>query len=109
MQNGNLYWDIEFTGLYNGVEDCYGHEETSISVESHDFADVYKKAKAMYEALLKTCPDKVYCARVYLRDDGSVSPCNNRGIYVTHYINNEHVTEFFSVGAAKCMCLTWRV
>lgn len=106
--HGNLYWEIEFSGLYNGAEDCYASEEVNILVESHDFADAYKKAEAMYAALLKTHPDKVYCAHIYLRDDGSVSPSNHRGIYATHYINDDHVTAFFSVGADKCWRLTWR-
>ncbi len=105
---GNLYWEIEFTGLYNGAEDCNTCEETHVSVEGHDFADAYNKAEAMYAALLKTHPDKVYCAHVYLRDDRSVSPCNDRGIYVTHYISDENVTAFFSVGADRCLRLTWR-
>jgi len=108
MQKGNLYWEIEFTGLYNGAEDCAACEEVNISVESHNFADAYKKAEAMYAALLKTHPDKVYCAHVYLRDDGSVSPCNGRGIYVTHYIDSDKINAFFAVGADKCLRLTWR-
>jgi len=106
--HGNLYWEIEFAGLYNGAEDCHACEETNVSVQGHDFADVYKKAEAMYDALLKTNPDKVYCAHVYLRDDGSVPPCNTRGIYVSHYIHDEHIAAFFSVGADRCLRLTWR-
>lgn len=105
---GNLYWDIEFTGLYKGAEDCRACEEAHISVQSHDFADAYKKAAAMYDALLKTNPDRVYCAQVYLRDDGSVSPCNDRGIYTSNYILDENISAFFSVGADKCMRLTFR-
>lgn len=105
---GNLYWEFQFIGLFGGAEDCHANEEVNISVESHNFADAYKKAEAMYMALLKTHPDKVYCAHVYLRDDGSVSPCNDRGIYASHYIHNENITAFFSAGADKCMRLTWR-
>lgn len=105
---GNLYWEFQFTGLFDGAEDCCANEDVDISVSSHDFATAYKKAEAMYNALLIINPDRVYCAHVYLRDAGSVSPCNNRGIYASHYINNENIPEFFSVGADKCMHLTWR-
>ena len=108
MSKGNLYWEIEFTALYHGAEGCQACEEVSVSVESHDFADAYAKAEAMYDALLKTNPGKVYCAHIYLRDDGSVSPGNERGIYATHYINDDRVAAFFSVGADKCLRLTWR-
>lgn len=108
MKNGNLYWNFQFTGLYNGTEDCRASEEVHVSVESHGFADAYKRAEAMYTALLRTRPDKVYCAYITLRDDGSVSPCNGRGIYATHYISDENITAFFSAGADKCLRLTWR-
>lgn len=106
--HGNLYWVIEFTGLYNGVEGCDGNEEVHISVRSYVFADAYKRAEAMYEALLKTHPSNVYCARISLRDDGSVSHSNRYKIYASNYINEDNITAFFSAGADNCMRLTWR-
>lgn len=105
---GNLYWNFQFTGLFDGAEDCYANEETSISVSSHDFATAYKQAEAMYSALLKLHPDRVYCAQVYLRDDDSVQPSASHHIYVTHYIDSDKINAFFSVGADKCLRLTWR-
>lgn len=104
---GNLYWEIQFTVLYHGVADCNGDEQTHVAVQSHDFADAYKKAAAMYGAVLKTQPDRVYCAQVYLRDDGSVEHQASYGIYTTHYILDENTTAFFSVGADKCLRLTF--
>ena len=105
---GNLYWEIQFTALYHGVEDCYGDEQTSIAVQSHDFADAYKKAEAMYDAVLKTHPSRIYCAQVYLREDGTARPGAQHGIYVTNYILEENIAAFFSAGADKCLRLTWR-
>lgn len=105
---GNLYWDFQFTGLFDGAEDCFANEETIIAVRSHDFATAYKKAKVMYDALLKLHPDSVYCGYVYLRDDGTVSPSAAHHIYCTHHIDSEKMNAFFSVGADKCLRLTWR-
>ena len=105
---GNLYWNFQFTGLFDGAEDCYANEDVSISVSSHDFADAYAKAEAMYTALLKLHPGRVYCAQVYLRDDDTVKPSANHHIYVTHYIDSDKISAFFSVGADKCLRLTWR-
>lgn len=105
---GNLYWNFQFTGLFDGAEDCHANEEVDISVSSHDFATAYKQAEAMYHALLKLHPDCVYCAHVYLRDDFSVSPSANSGIYVTHFIDSDKINAFFSAGADRCLRLTWR-
>lgn len=104
---GNLYWEIQFTALYNGVADCRGDEQTHVAVQSHDFADAYEKAAAMYDAVLKTQPDRVYCAQVFLRDDGSVQPSAQYGIYVSRYILDEKISAFFSAGADKCLRLTF--
>lgn len=105
---GNLYWNFQFTGLFDGAEDCYANEDVDISVSSHDFATAYKQAEAMYYALLKLHPDRVYCGQVYLRDDGTSHPGARHGIYVTHYIDSEKLNAFFAVGADRCLRLTWR-
>lgn len=106
---GNLYWDFQFAGLFDGAEDCYANEEIAIGVRSHDFATAYKQAKAMYDALLKLHPDSVYYGQVHLRDDGTAITGVAHHIYCTHYIDSEKMNAFFSVGADKCLRLTTRI
>ena len=108
MQKGNLYWEISFTALYHGGTDCSDAENINVSVNAHDFTDAYNKAEKMYSAVLKACPDTVYCAVVTLRDDGTAIPSAKYAIYQTNYIHKEDLAEFFSVGADKCLRLTER-
>ncbi len=105
---GNLYWEISFTALYHGAADCAENEKVDVSVSAHDFKDAYDKAEKMYTALLHTHPDTVYCATVYLRDDGVPESSLGGRIYQSNYIHEDDVPEFFSVGADKCWRLTWR-
>lgn len=105
---GNLYWEISFTALYHGTTTCTENEKVDVSVSAHDFTEAYKKAERMYDAVLLTRPDTVYCVNIHLRDDGTVDPSGRYSIYQTNYIHEENVTAFFSVGADKCWRLTWR-
>lgn len=109
MENrGNLYWEISFTARYDGAADITEKEAIDVTVSAHDFKDAYNKAEKMYTALLHTLPDKVHCATVLLRDDGTVIPSAKYNIYQANYIHEEDITAFFSVGADKCWRLTWR-
>lgn len=105
---GNLYWEISFTALYHGAADCNEDEKIDVSVSAHDFKDAYDKAEKMYTALLRSRPDKVYCVVIYLRDDGTVKTPARYGIYQSNYVTDDKVPAFFSVGADKCLRLTWR-
>ena len=108
MSKGNLYWEIEFTALYHGATTGNECEKVDVCVHSHDFTEAYKKAEKMYDAVLLTRPDTVYCAAIHLRDDGTASSSARYDIYQTNFIHEENVTAFFSVGADKCWRLTWR-
>lgn len=105
---GNLYWEISFTALYHGTADCTEDEKIDVTVSAHDFKDAYHKAARMYDTVLQTLPDKVYCVAVHLRDDGTIEPSARYGIYQTNYVPEEDVPAFFCVGAYKCWRLTWR-
>lgn len=107
-KRGNLYWEISFTALYNRATGIEEKEAVDATVSAHDFNDAYNKAEKMYKALLHTCPDKVYCATVHLRDDGTVIPSAKYNIYQTNFIYEENIAAFFSAGADKCWSLTWR-
>jgi hypothetical protein len=108
QEHGNLYWEIKFSGLFDGAEDCYANEDADVTVSSYDFATAYRRAEVMYNALLKLHPDRVYCGQAYLRDDSSVSPSAPHHIYAYHHIASEKMNAFFSVGSDKCLRLTLR-
>lgn len=107
-KHGNLYWDISFSSLYHGTTRCSDEEKIDVTVTSHDFTDAYNKAEKMYDALLATHPDTVFCAVVTLKDDGTATPAAQYSIYQSNYILKENVAAFFSVGPEKCWRLTWR-
>lgn len=105
---GNLYWEISFTALYNGAVACTENEKIDVSVNAHDFADAYNKAKKMYVAILLTCPAAVQCVTVTLKDDGTGIRSAKYTVYQMNYVLDTDVEAFFSAGADTCMGLTWR-
>ena len=104
-RHGNLYWDIGFYALCDGTKGLC--EDTRITVQGHDFKEVYERAAALYEAVVQHGAKRVFCANVYLRDDGSLNKARLGDIYVAHRIFEKNVDAFFRAGAENAFKHTY--
>lgn len=95
MKNhGNLYWEISFAFAYNPA-DMQFCEHTRIKVSSYDYNDVFRRAKALYDALTAAGGILLNFVQYLREDDSAENEGRHFGIYATWYLRG-NAGAFFS-------------